>query len=59
MRRFWLYWLGLGLLLALARSNAQDTVFTSNSNLVVIDVNVKDRAGNPIPNLKKEDFTLL
>ena len=59
MRRFGFFLPGLIALLAFTRVDAQDAVFTSNSNLVVIDVNVKDRAGNPLPNLKKEDFTLL
>lgn len=50
---------GLCLAFALATSQAQEPVFTSNTSLVVIDVKVKDRAGNPVPDLKKEDFTLL
>jgi VWFA-related protein len=33
--------------------------FTSNSNLVIVDVTVKDKSGNAIDGLKPEDFTLL
>lgn len=32
--------------------------FTSTSNLVVVDVTVRDKAGNPIENLKQRDFTV-
>lgn len=37
---------------------AQDTTFTSNANLVIIDANVRDRSGKVIPDLKKSDFTI-
>jgi VWFA-related protein len=47
------------LLLLLARVEAQEPTFTSNANLVVIDVNVKDRSGKVIPDLRKGDFTVL
>jgi VWFA-related protein len=47
------------LLLLYAGVRAQEPTFTSNTNLVVIDVSVKDRSGNPVAGLKKEDFTLL
>ena len=33
--------------------------FTINSNLVLVDTYVKDKAGNPIEGLKKEDFIVL
>ena len=36
-----------------------DIVFTSTSNLVVVDVFVKDKAGHEISDLKKDDFTVL
>jgi VWFA-related protein len=51
----------LFLLLARGSSviNAQEPTFTSNSNLVIIDVNARDKSGNVIPNLSKGDFTLL
>ncbi|HXE62199.1 MAG TPA: VWA domain-containing protein [Bryobacteraceae bacterium] len=45
-----------------ARLGAQEPeqpTFTSNTSLVVIDVNVRDKSGNPLPDLKKSDFTLL
>jgi len=46
------------LFLLLARVEAQEPDFTSNTSLVIIDVNVRDKAGNVIPNLSKGDFTL-
>src|SRR5580658_8319062 len=46
------------LFLLLARVEAQEADFTSSANLVIIDVNVRDKAGNVIPNLGKNDFTL-
>ena len=46
------------LFLLLARVEAQEPTFTSSANLVIIDVNVRDKAGNVIPNLGKNDFTL-
>jgi len=36
-----------------------DLVFKSNSNLVIVDVFVKDKSGKEIADLKKEDFTVL
>ncbi|HET9321833.1 MAG TPA: VWA domain-containing protein [Bryobacteraceae bacterium] len=33
--------------------------FTSNANLVVVDVYARDKSGKPVLNLKKEDFTIL
>jgi VWFA-related protein len=48
------------LFLLLPQGNAQDGVtFTSQANLVVIDVSVKDKSGNVMPGLKKGDFTIL
>jgi VWFA-related protein len=47
------------LLLVFATAEAQEPTFTSNTSLVVIDVNVKDKSGMPIANLKKGDFTIL
>src|SRR5437764_415263 len=32
--------------------------FSSNTSLVVVDVNVKDKSGKAIEGLKKEDFTV-
>jgi VWFA-related protein len=46
------------LFLLLARVEAQEPDFTSSANLVIIDVNVRDKSGNVIPNLSKGDFTL-
>src|SRR5260370_34312867 len=46
-------------LFGVAAAAQQQTVkSTSNSNLVISDVTVRDKAGNPIENLKKEDFTV-
>jgi len=33
--------------------------FTSNANLVVVDVYARDKSGKPVLNLRKEDFTIL
>ena len=42
------------------RATRQDAVtFTSQANLVVIDVSVKDKSGKVMPDLKKGDFTIL
>lgn len=44
----------------IASLHAQDDpTFTSQSNLVVVDVGVRDKSGKIIDNLKKEDFTVL
>jgi VWFA-related protein len=56
MRRTALYSL---VLVLLASVQAQEPTFTSNTSLVVIDVNVKDKSGNAIADLKKDDFTIL
>src|SRR5690349_19514404 len=32
--------------------------FTSTSNLVIVDVTVKDKSGKPIENLKQSDFVI-
>jgi VWFA-related protein len=41
-----------------ASTESATPIFKSSSNLVIVDVTVKDRAGNMIPGLKQEDFTL-
>ncbi len=51
--------LASSLLFLFATLEAQEPTFTSNTSLVVIDVNVKDKAGNPVPDLRKGDFTVL
>jgi VWFA-related protein len=40
------------------RLRAQDVTFVIDSKLVVINVSVKDKSGNPVTNLKREDFLL-
>ena len=48
-------------LLALGNVQAQQqqpVTFTSNTTLVIIDVNVKDKSGKVIEDLKKDDFKL-
>jgi VWFA-related protein len=42
-----------------AKDEGQPATFKSTSNLVIVDVSVKDKAGNPIDGLKKEDFSVL
>jgi VWFA-related protein len=37
---------------------AQTPTFTSNTNLVIVDVTIKDKAGKPIEGLKADDFTV-
>ncbi len=37
----------------------QPATFTSNSNLVVVDIYARDKSGKPATTLKKEDFTIL
>ncbi len=37
---------------------AQTVVFKSQTKLVVVNVSVKDKAGKPVLNLKKEDFDI-
>ena len=32
--------------------------FTSETKLIIVNVSVKDKMGNPVPNLKKEDFEI-
>ena len=58
-------WSGAVLLLALAApaqtpQPADGTIpkFSATSNLVIVDVTVKDKSGKPIENLKRGDFTV-
>jgi len=39
--------------------DAQDVTFSSSANLVIIDANVRDKSGKVIPDLSKNDFTIL
>jgi VWFA-related protein len=41
------------------QSDDKTPIFKSNSNLVIVDVTAKDKAGNLIQGLKQEDFTVL
>ena len=45
--------------LALAQQPPTKPRFEAAANLVVVDVTVRDRAGNPVEGLKKEDFTVI
>ena len=45
--------------LFLVSIGAQEPTFQSSANLVIIDANVRDKAGKVIPDLKAGDFTLL
>ncbi len=47
------------LLALFASVEAQEPTFSTNTSLVIIDANVRDRSGKVIPDLKKSDFTLL
>src|SRR5271165_4708525 len=47
-----------GLQFLLAAQNAPAT-FKSNTNLVIVNVTVRDKSGKPIEDLKREDFQLL
>lgn len=48
------------LLFGLAAAAQQPSVkFTANSNLVVLDVTVRDKSGNLVEGLEKEDFAVL
>src|SRR5205085_12251077 len=38
---------------------AQDAIFKVDTKLVIVNVSVKDKNGNPIPNLTKNDFEIL
>ena len=50
----------LAVVLVVACSAAGQTpTFTTNSNLVIVDVTIKDKSGNPIEGLKPGDFTVL
>jgi VWFA-related protein len=50
----------LAVVLVVACSAAGQTpTFTTNSNLVIVDVTIKDKSGKPIEGLKPEDFTVL
>lgn len=48
-------------LITVAALIAQDQtpIFKASSNLVIVNVSVKDKSGRPVTTLKKEDFTLL
>ncbi|SPF40255.1 conserved exported hypothetical protein [Candidatus Sulfopaludibacter sp. SbA4] len=52
-------WIVVFLALAAAGQQQQPAKFTSNSNLVIVDVTVKDKSGKAINGLKKEDFVVL
>jgi len=44
---------------ALLAQDQQSPTFRANTNLVIVNVAVKDKSGKPIEDLKKEQFTLL
>ncbi len=50
--------LALVLFLAPQAVPQEPATFSTSSSLVVVNVSVRDRSGNLIPNLKKEDFVL-
>ncbi len=56
MPRWSKHFLVIAALLPLA---GQEVKFSTSSNLVIVDVTVRDRSGKPIENLKKSDFAVL
>jgi len=54
MRTFWI----VSLLALTAAGQQKPAEFKSASNLVIVDVTVKDKSGKPIDNLKLEDFQM-
>jgi VWFA-related protein len=57
MRRFGI----LAIVVAAALAQQTDTLvkFSATSNLVIVDVTVRDRSGKPIEGLKRTDFTVM
>lgn len=49
---------GIAIAAAQNQSDTATPVFRANSNLVIVDLTVKDKAGNLIPGLKENDFTI-
>ena len=50
---------GVALLLGWIGLAAQNATFTTNTNLVIVDVYAHDKKGNAITNLTKDDFVVL
>ena len=44
---------------SMVSQDATDYTFRSTSELVLVNVTVRDRNGNPVRDLKREDFTVL
>jgi VWFA-related protein len=42
-----------------SQESSSEYTFRSKTELVLVNVTVRDRNGNPVPGLKREDFTLL
>jgi len=47
------------LLLVSSAPAQQQPTFSANSNLVIVDISIKDKAGKPIEGLTQNDFTIL
>lgn len=47
------------LLVGTARTQQPELKFTTSANLVIVNVTVEDRRGQPVEGLKREDFVLL
>ncbi len=58
MRRIIAVFICAGLLLP-AQDQEKTVTFSSSSNLVIVNVEVRDKNGKPIDNLKREDFQVL
>ena len=51
--------LSLLLLSFYAAAQQPTPTFSANSNLVIVDITVRDKAGKPIEGLKEDDFTVI
>src|SRR5215469_11742695 len=50
---------GLALVRSSLTSQQADYTFRAQTELVLVNVTVRDKTGNLVPNLKREDFTVL
>ena len=43
----------------LSQESSNEYTFRSNAELVLVNVTVRDKSGNPVHDLKREDFTVM